>query len=885
MSKQARLVLYDGNAIFHRAYHAIASLSTKDGQPTNAVYGFSVMLLKSLQELKPEYAIIAWDKSKKTFRNDLLETYKANRAATPVDLREQIPLVKEVAKVLDIPLIETEGFEADDIIGTLATQASQQNLDTVIVTGDKDELQLIDHNVKVYTMRKGFSDTLIYDEAKMREVYGLTPKQFIDYKALKGDPSDNIVGVAGVGDKTASKLLVDFGSLEGIYEHLEDLKPAIKEKIATAKDAVFLNRRLATIVTDMDIRLDLERARWGEVDRPAAVELFKRLEFRSLLERLPQASSQQDLFGDEAAPSTHGIDTKYTQVDTPSKVKELVKTMSAKKALAIRILADGQDPVGAQITGLAVCWKPEESYYIPLNTAQSRRELINILSPVLENDAVAKIGHDLKRDYILLKQHGIKLAPIKFDVMVAAFLLNPLRRSPDISDLAFNQLGIEVPPSPTASGELVAHSCIEVDIIWRLYEKLSDELARTGSLAELAESMEWPLIPVLAEAQIRGIALDSKILEELAEKVDSRLLKNQKDIWELAGGEFNIASTQQLKEVLFDRLHLEAAGLKRGKSGISTAASELDKLQGTHPIIDLVREFRELSKLKSTYIDALPRLVDGNNRLHTSLNQTIAQTGRLSSTSPNLQNIPVRTELGRQIRLAFSATSGKILLSADYSQMELRLAAVLSGDKGMIKAFNSGQDFHIQTAAELYGVEPGEVTKQMRSAAKTINFGVLYGMSPHGLSIATGMDRDQAKAFIDRYFGLRSTLLEYIEGLKHFAKTKGYVETIFGRRRPTPDVLSSNAMVRQAAERAAVNMPIQGAAADIMKLAMIAVDRRFPGMILLQVHDELLLEVPIAQTKEVSAEVKSLMEGVHRFEVDIEVSVRQGATWGGLDSA
>ncbi len=902
MAAKKRIVLFDGNAVFHRGYHAIPGLSTKDGTPTNAVYGFTLMLLNSIRDLKPDYVVVAWDKSKKTFRNDLSPTYKANRAEMPDDLRQQIPLVKEVIDALAIPLVEVEDYEADDIIGTLAKQSSVQNLDTVIVTGDKDELQLIDHNTRVYTMRRGMTDTVIFDTAAMQETYGMTPAQFVDFKALKGDASDNIAGVPGIGEKTAMSLVQTHGSLEGIYEHLDELKPAVADKLRENKDQAMLSRKLATIVTDMPIKLDLDKSRWGEIDRDRAFELFQRFEFKSLLDKLPQPAKAKvpSLFDQAEATIEKPVDVDYEIVDTAEKLTKLVKLLEQQPVIAIDTETNSVDSITATLVGISISFKAKQSWYIPVGHQSGNQlkkdEIFRLLQPVLENPKIGKVGHNIKFDYEVFRTCGVELGPVVFDTMVAAFLLNPLRRSPGLSDLAFNELGLEMIPIErligTGRGQTTfdvttiedahCYACEDADITWRLYEKLRPELKKTDRLQKVAETQEWPLIPVLAAMEIEGIKLDSVYLKELADVVGKRITKLEKDIWEMAGGSFNISSTQQLKAVLFDRLNLGSVGLKRVKSGVSTAASELEKLQGTHPIIDLIMEYRELTKLKSTYIDALPLLVDKNGRLHTSYNQTIAATGRLSSNNPNLQNIPVRTELGREIRKAFVAGAGKLLISADYSQFELRLAAVLADDQDMIETFNRGVDIHVETAAELFNVPEDKVTKDMRAAAKTVNFGVLYGMSPHGLSVATGMDHDTAKAFIDRYFGMRKQLLVYLESLREKAHKDGYVETLFGRRRPTPDVKSANFVVRQAAERAAINMPIQGTEADLMKLVMIQIGQEMDSdaKMLLQVHDSLIVEVSEKKAESVAAYLKDKMEKVHKFKVKLDVDTKIGKNWG-----
>lgn len=904
MSKRELIVLFDGNAIFHRAYHAIPMLTTKTGLPTNAIYGFTTMLFKSLQELKPAYVVVAWDKSSQTFRKKLYPDYKANRTKLPDNLYVQVAPTKEVVQALGIPLIEVDNYEADDIIGTLAKQSSQKGLETIIVTGDKDELQLIDRHTKVCTMRRGITDTITYDEKLLLETYGLTPKQFIDYKALRGDPSDNIMGVPGIGDKTAAQLIADYGSLAGVFKHLSKLSPAVAEKLKIHHELAYLSHNLVTIVTDMNLRLNLKEAKFGRIDQVKTRQLFQKLEFRSLLAKLPGNNQgvEPNLFTANHPKSTATHRANYRLVDSAKELANLVTILKKSKNFAFDTETTGLDSITAGLVGMSFCASAGQAYYVPVGHSLGKQltlaEVLTALKPILENPRIGKIGHNIKFDYQIMKSVGVTIAPITFDTMVAAFLLNPLRRSQSLDDLAFSELGIETIPISDLIGtgkqqisfdltpieKASTYAAEDADITWRLYEILRKELAQQPRLEKLASRMEWPLISVLAEMEINGIKLDINYLKKLSKTLNQRITKIKEKIWKSAGGAFNINSTKQLKEVLFIKLKIDQTSLKRGKTGTSTAAKELDKLRGLHPIIDLITQYRELTKLVSTYVDALPKLIDQQSRLHTSFNQTITQTGRLSSTNPNLQNIPVRAEFGRQIRSAFVAEKGKVLISADYSQLELRLAAVLAEDQVMIKAFNSGADVHTQTAALLYKVKPKAVTDQMRSAAKTINFGVLYGMSPHGLSIATGMDNQQAREFIDRYFEIRKGLLNYIEKLKDQAKQRGYVETVFGRIRPIPEINSSNFAIRQAAERAAVNMPIQGMAADIMKLAMIELAKKIDSetKIILQVHDELLLEVPIVKAKKTAKLLKDTMENVYHLPVHIGVEVSQGTNWGQL---
>jgi len=916
MEKRKKLVLFDGHALLHRGYHAIPYLSTKDGIPTNAVYGFVTIMLKALTDLKPDYVAVAWDLPGKTFRHDMYEQYKGTRKETDKELIDQMPLTREVVEAFNMPLMEREGYEADDVIGTLAHKYSKE-LDVVIVTGDMDELQLVDDNVKVYTMRRGFSDTVLYDRAAVEKKYGVTPEEFVVYKALKGDTSDNIPGVPGVGDKTATELVSKYKTLEGIYDNLDELKPAVRKKLEENRDLAELSLDLSRISRDVELDFDLRRAHIHDYDKKHVHDLFHRLEFRSLLSKLPghntvnTISDQNSLFdqpaeGDKTpAPSRdHLKSAKYVCVNTAEKLEELTSNLKKQKLFAFDTETDSLDVLNANLVGMSFSWQEGEAYYVPVGHSEgkqlSKDVALSELKPVLEDAAIGKVGHNIKFDYQVMKQHGVVLGPICFDTMVAAFLLNPMGRAQTLGALAYGELGVEMVEiteligpkgkgqktfAEVAISDATTYAAEDADMSWRLYKLLGKQLHDYGKVEEVAETMEWPLISVLGDMEYVGVELDTKFLHAFAKQINARLTKIEEEIWDLAGEKFNIASTQQLKVILFDKLKIQSADLKKIKTGVSTAAKELEKLRGTHPIIDLLFEYRESAKLKSTYVDALPLLVnEKTGRVHTSYNQTIAQTGRLSSTNPNLQNIPARTELGREIRKAFVAADGKVLVSADYSQIELRLAAELAQDKPMIEAFKSGVDIHLLTAAEMYGIDPSEVTKDQRSSAKTINFGVLYGMNPHGLSQATGMDFHEARAFIDRYFELRKGVADYIDRIKKQAHEQGYTETLFGRRRPCPDVKSSNYIVRSAAERAAVNMPLQGTAADMMKLAMIKIHQTLPSgaQMLLQIHDELIVECGEDQVQEVAEVLRKDMLGVHALEVPIEVNISSGKSWGSL---
>ena len=925
MAKE-RLVLVDGSAVFYRGYYAIPHLSNKEGLATNAVYGFTTIFLKMLQDLKPKYVVVTWDKSSKTFRNDMYDGYKATRKAMPDDLREQIPLLKELVEGLKLPFVDLDNFEADDIIGTLACEAEKRgDLETIVVTGDLDELQLVDENTTV-RIAKTNGEAMSYDIAAVKDRYQVTPKQFIDVKALKGDTSDNIPGVPGIGEKGAVDLIVKYGSLDAVYEHVDEQSKGLAKKLTEGKELAYLSQKLSTIVLDAPVKLDLKEAEVGQYDREHVTKLFHRLDFRSLLAKLPPELSPEGveaavngggdgsltLFGNDAAPAKnrkHLETATYEAITTHERLAWFVAQLAAQKTFAFDSETTGVDTETADLVGLSFSWQEGVAYYVPVahneGVQLSCDEVIQALKPVFEDATIGKVGHNIKFDIKMVAKYGVRVANVAFDTMVAAFLLNSLGRSQSLDGLAYDEFGIEMIPISEMIGTgknqvTFAHVLIEAattyaaedaDISWRLYEKLSARLYHNEApneygwtLERLARDIEWPIISVLADMERAGIELDSAMLGKFGKRLRERLNELKAQIYDAAGEEFNLGSPAQMATILYGRLGLSTAGLKKGKTGFSTAAGELEKLRDAHPIVNLIMENRELDKLMSTYVEALPHLVQADGRIHTSFNQTIAQTGRLSSTNPNLQNIPVRTALGREIRQAFVAPKGRVLVSADYSQIELRVAAALAGDDDMIKTFKDGIDLHAQTAAELYRVDLEDVTKEQRSASKTINFGVLYGMSAHGLAVATGMDREQAQGFIDRYFEVRPKLKAYIEGTKKFAFDNQYTATIFGRRRPCPEIRSANFMIRQGAERMAVNVPIQGTAADIYKLAMIHLAAKLQpsDLLLLQIHDELIVETDEARGNEVAELMRQVMEDAIDIGVPLAVDTAVGSNWGEL---
>lgn len=877
-----RLVVIDGKSVFYRGYYAMPNLATKDGTPTGGVYGFAVLALEVIKKLQPDYVAVAWDKPKTNIRKrlELYPEYKAGRKPAPADFYEQVPVLHELLQAFGWPLYELDDYEADDIMGTLAVQATKQDIETILVTSDLDMLQLVNDTTHVYVLKKGLSNIDYYSPEFFTEKYGIRTDQFLDCKALKGDSSDNVPGVAGIGEKGALELLKQYGTLDGVYENLGLLKDSMRVKLEKGKDMAYLSKEIMSIWTDAPLPLDLDEVNGSKVNPEKIRDLMQRLEFKALVRQLPEVMKVADA-GDISVSSGPDLKLpKVTVIDSDEKLAKVrFKDPENLVVFSRSAGAHGRDP-----RYIFVSDSPEMVYTFEYSSL-SRAKLQSTLEK-----ATSVVGYDVKGTLKVLIELGVqKLPAVAHDVLIGAFLVNSLRREQSLTELAAADIGYEGGSLDDLSDEELLGKIPEIMAVIRAVHTYQlNELKSMPKLPALAAEVEWPVIPVLAHMEYHGIKLDTGYLAKFSDEVGDLVSDYEQQIYGHADMEFNIGSPAQLADVLFEKLQLPSQGIKKGKTGYSTAATELDKLRGQHPIIDLITQYREVTKLKNTYIDTLPKLVDANSRLHTTFNLTIAQTGRLSSINPNLQNIPVRTPLGRRIRSAFTATKGTKLVSADYSQFELRLAAAMSGDKKMIDLFNNDADIHTVTAAEIHGRNPEDVTKQMRSAAKTVNFGVLYGMSPHGLSAATGMTFEQSKHFIDEYFKLRGPLLGYLNDLKERARKDGYVETLHGRRRPMPDIHSSNFMVRQGAERAAMNMPIQGTEADLMKLAMVNVqhelDQHFPDThMLLQIHDSIMVEAPSADADDVAKLLKTTMEAVYpELAVKLTVETSIGDDWGSL---
>jgi DNA polymerase-1 len=880
-----RLAVIDGKSVFYRGYYAMPNLTTKDGTPTGGVFGFATMALEVIKRLKPDYVAVAWDKPKTNIRRrlELYPEYKAGRKPTPPDFKAQIPVLQELLKAFGWPLYELDDYEADDIMGTLAVQATQQGVETMLITSDLDMLQLVNPHVHVYALKKGLSNIELFSPESLEAKYGIRVDQMLDLKALKGDSSDNIPGVPGIGEKGAVALLQEYGTLDNIYENLALIKDSTAKKLEAGKDLAYLSKQLGAIWTDAPMKFDPKETDGSTCDPHKLQDLLQKLEFRSLARQLPEIMQIQP--GEETAKSDFqmGKLAKNTHIADANALAGV--TMPKTKEMFIHSRAAGRH--GRDPRVLLLSPNAREVYSFDL-TKLDKKDVATKLQSYFTEHEVCLVGYDIKSSLKVLIELGIQLPTVSHDVLIGAFLLNSLRREQTLTELAQVDLGYDGSPlEDLTDEEVIARAPDFVSLIATLHEQQAKDLADMPKVAELAKNIEWPVVEVLARMEYEGILLDTEYLKKFSVEIDDAISDLEQQIYGIAEQEFNIGSPTQLADILFEYLKLPTGGIKKGKTGYSTAASELDKLRGQHPIIDLITQYREVAKLKNTYVDTLPKLVDENSRVHTTFNLTIAQTGRLSSTDPNLQNIPTRTDLGRHIRTAFVAGPGNKLVSADYSQFELRLAAVMADDKELIEMFNRGADIHTATAALVYGRQVEDVTKGMRRAAKVINFGILYGMSPHGLSIATGMTREQAVTFIEKYKQVRQPLFDYMDKTREIARKQGYVETLLGRRRPTPDINSSNFIVRAAAERAAINMPIQGTEADLMKKAMIDVDNILHAQHpeakqLLQVHDSILIECPAEIAEETSKLLQETMENVYKLPVRLDVDVTIADNWGNL---
>jgi DNA polymerase-1 len=873
MSERKKLAIIDGKSVFYRGYYAMPNLSTKDGTPTGGVYGFCALSLELIKRLKPDYVCVAWDKPKTNIRKRLqiLPEYKAGRKPAPDDFYAQIPILHEVLEAFNWPLYEFDDYEADDIMHTLSIKAEKAGLETMLITSDLDALQSLNEHTHLYALKKGLTNMERFDPAAFTEKYGIRVDQFLDSKALKGDGSDNIPGVPGIGEKGASQLLQEYETLDGVYENLPMIKATLAKKLEAGKESAYLSRKVAQLYDDAPVELDLEQTDINKLDVEALAAILKKLEFRSLLRNLPEG--MKALNSSEIAPADnlHSLKLpKVVQVISETDLSSI--TLDGDVVLHARASGrHGKNPAVLLLSDEHTC------YCIYLNK-------ISNLSALRLPETV--IGHDLKSSLKVLLELGLSLPRVSHDTLIAAFIINSLRRDQSLTEQASSDLGYETELENLDIEQFTAKAAEIVAVIRALSVMQGEQMSEVTSLIKLAETVDWPVIPVLAKLERAGMKLDVGFFAQLSDSLADKISDVEQTIYGYADKEFNIASPGQLSEILFEKLKLPTAVTKKGKNGnYSTASNVLDKLKGQHPIIEHIEEFREFSKLKSTYVDPLPTMVDENDRVHGTLNLTVAATGRLSSVDPNLQNIPVRTQLGREIRRGFIAEKGNVIISADYSQFELRIAAAMSGDEPMIRAFNENRDIHTETAALIQGVPAKEVTKEMRYAAKAVNFGILYGQGVHGLAEGSGIGYKEAKDFIDKYFEVRPALKSMIDRFKADAKDKGYVETVMGRRRPTPDVQSSNFMIREGAYRAAINMPIQGSAADLTKMAMSAVEEKLPegAFQIMQVHDSIMVECKESQAEAVSNMMVEVMENIKPdLGVHLKVDVSVGKNWGEL---
>lgn len=841
-----RLVVIDGKSVFYRGYYAMPGLTTRDGTPTGGVFGFASLALELMKKLDPDYVAVAWDKKGTSIRRrrEIYPEYKAGRKAPPEDFFAQIPILHQLLEAFGWPLYECDDYEADDIMGVLADKATKEGIETCLITSDLDMLQLVGPLTHVYALKSGLTNIEQFDIGYFENKYGLSVHQFLDLKALKGDSSDNLPGVPGVGEKTATTLLQEYGTLDEIYAHIEDIKPTVAKKLEAGKELAYMSKQVGEIWLDAPVPLDLEATNARELDTTKLAGLLKDLEFTSLLRRLP------------------------THMQQTAETKAAVVRADALKEVAwpATLQINGDAPVLVHLA--------DDHLYVATSRMEfMSRELTSIDSSTWRALEYANVvAFDGKGLYHAADKQGVSVNFDQLhDLAVAAFLLDPLARDRTLTGLTDWEEGGDY-------GQLLAE-------LWRAYDEQQTRFEAEPKLASVAHELDFPSVRLLFLMERRGIKIDKSVLATMSEELGEEHARLEQEMYTMAGYEFNIGSPAQLSDVLFTKLQLPTTGIKKGKTSYSTSQKELDKLRGQHPIIELIERTRELAKLKNTYVDTLPLLADEHGRIHTTFNQDGTATGRMSSTNPNLQNIPVRTDLGRRIRSAFVPEPGNVFVSADYSQFELRLAAILAGDERLIDDFNGDVDIHTKTASEVYGIPLEEVTKLQRRAAKVINFGVLYGMSPHGLSAATGMGFGEAKQFIDQYFALRAPIRAYIDATLEKAQTDGYVETFYGRRRPTPDINSSNFMVREGAKRAAANMPIQGTEADLMKRAMLTVEQKLgdTGQQLLQIHDSILVECPADNAQQVADLLRTTMEQVApELAVRLKVDVSIGKNWGEL---
>lgn len=883
---QKRLIIVDGNAVIHRAYHAIPPLKTKEGLIVNAVYGFATTILKVLSEFKPDYLAVTFDMAGGSFRDELFKEYKAKRVKADQELYDQIPLIHDLVRAMGIQIFEQVGFEADDVIGSISCLVKKdKKLETIILSGDMDLLQLVEDNVKVCTFKKGLSEFGLMDAAAVQDKYGFGPKQVVDYKGLRGDTSDNIPGVPGIGEVTATSLIKQFGSLDNLYEEIKKGNPGLSSsvynKLVAGEVSARMSYQVATIHCEMkDLDFELEKVAVKPFDKEKVLPLLQKFEFVALAKRLG-ATVEEVTKEKKSKKAGNEIVNAIGEGESAVLVQKFTKQayFIAKEVVMGAVVPNGEF-LGFVVSGakpLFVEWK--------ILSKEDKK----VWESLFANKNIELRGHDVKQLIKGMIEVGVEVKNKIFDLMIASYVTNSGTRAHDVASIALRELAEEAPIAgqETLFGPELASRAYCLSVVERTYQDYCAALKKNND-EELFYTLEMRLIPVLAQMEMNGIEIDAEFLNDLSKIAGEQVESITKKIWQEAGEEFNVSSSVQLRDILYEKMGLKVPGIKKGKTGYSTAAAELEKMRGSHPIIELIEDYRELTKLQNTYLEVLPTMVNKKTgRLHGSFNQAVAATGRLSSTDPNLQNIPARTEFGKKIREAFIAPKGKTLVVADYSQFELRIVASMADDPKLIEIFNKGEDVHKATAAVINNIPLEEVTKELRFAAKEINFGVLYGMGAYGLSARTGITQFEAKDFIEKYFTQFAGVKKYVDDTIEFAKANGYVETLFGRRRYIPEIQSSNYQLRSAGERMAVNMPVQGTQADLIKKAMIDVADYCAKnysidqvKMLLQVHDELVFEVDTKHVDTVALKIKSLMSDVTKLKVPIEVNVGTGDNWG-----
>jgi len=891
--KRSRFYLVDGTAFAHRSFHAIRRLTDLEGRPTNAVFGFTKTLLKLIREEMPDYMAIAFDTHAPTFRHEIYPEYKATRKKTPEDLVAQMPVIREVADALGIQAVEKDGYEADDLIGTLSRRAEEAGMDVVIVTGDKDLLQLVSPHTSVYDPQ-GKSGRCTAEN--IRDRFGLSADKIVDVMALWGDSSDNVPGVPGIGEKNAKELVSRYGSLEGLYENLGEVKGKKGEALRENRDLAFLSRKLVCIDRDVPFDLELEKCKFDDVNGERAIPIFKRLNFLSLVREFARSEKEE---------------LDYRVAEEPGEVEQLVAELRSAGSFALDLETTSEIPTQAELVGISFSFRPQTGVYVPVGHTEeallgtdgkqykqlSREVFISTLGPLLEDASIKKTGQNIKYDMVVLAAHGVNLRGVDFDTMIASYLIDPTGGRHNLDDLALRHLAHKMIPISDLIGKgskaismdrvpvdrVAQYCCEDSDMTWRLRGLFEPMLEERG-LTELFTDVEIPLVSVLARMESAGVKIDLTVFGQLSSKLNSEIERVAEEVYEIAGERFNINSSKQLQGILFDKLGLRR--VRKTKTGYSTDVAVLEQLSDEHPLPGKLLEYRTLEKLRNTYVKSLPKLMNTRTgRIHTSFNQAVTATGRLSSSDPNLQNIPIRMELGRQVRKGFVPGSQDMrFVSADYSQIELRFLAHLSGDRNLTRAFRKGEDIHQTTAATIFGASKDQVTPEMRRRAKVVNFGIIYGMGPFRLAREFGISMDEAKEFISSYFGVYPGIKKYIERTIAEAEEKGYVSTILNRRRYMPELRTAKGSDRQYAERAAINAPIQGSAADLIKIAMVRLDaflaeNDMRTKLLLQVHDELLLEAPLDEVDTVKEETKRIMERAYPLSVPLKVDIGVGRNW------